>query len=134
MIPVGVSAGTINNGKTNYCNCKAFVARYVTPPNYGNAHTWQVNSSDPILGGVVVWKKGSGYSSFGHVGIVIDYDDDNLYVLDANYKRCKLTFRVVSRKQKGIKGYYDPSPNFPIENFMRVITIYGEYETIIRGT
>lgn len=127
ILPINVSAN-------NYCNCKEFVSRYIQPPNRGNAHTWKTNSIEPIFGGVVVWHKGSGVSKFGHVGIVLDYDENYIHVLDANYKRCKLTYRRVKRNERGIKGYYDPNVGFPIVNMINVAQIYYDYEQTINST
>ena len=57
--------------------------------------------------GAIISFRGSGYNPYyGHVGIVVDVDGDDVIVKDMNYRRLnEVTIRRVPRNDPSIKGY-----------------------------
>lgn len=80
----------------------------------GNAKDWLANAAavgvptgdDPSVGSIIVFH-GRGYNRYyGHVGIVVDIDGDDIIVKDMNFRRInEVTIRRVSSDDAAIKGY-----------------------------
>ena len=95
-------------------NCTYFVAKYANVSWRGNAKEWMKNAaaagvatgSEPQAGSIVVFQ-GKGYNpKYGHVGIVVEVDGDDVIVKDMNFRRLnEVTTRKISRDDAAIKGY-----------------------------
>lgn len=98
-------------------NCTYFVARYANVTWRGNAKDWLKNAaaagvstgSQPQAGAIVVLH-GKGYNPrYGHVGIVVEVDGDDIIVKDMNFRRLnEVTTRKISADNGAIKGYIYP--------------------------
>jgi len=94
--------------------CTWFVANHKKVTWRGNANQWLSNAaaagvstgSKPVAGAIVQFG-GRGYNrAYGHVGIVVDVDGDELIVKDMNYSnRYQVTIRRVSKDDGAIRGY-----------------------------
>lgn len=72
-------------------NCTYFVAKTLPwiPAGLGDAYQWLANarakglqtSSVPVVGSVVVYGQGNGYSQFGHVAVVQSINSDGTFVV-----------------------------------------------------
>ncbi len=93
-------------------NCTYFVANHKNVTWHGNANTWLRNAaaagvptgSTPTPGAIIVFQ-GSGYNPYyGHVGLVVDVDGDDIVVKDMNYRRLnEITIRRISKDTSAIK-------------------------------
>ena len=98
-------------------NCTYFVAKYANVTWRGNAKDWLRNAaaagvttgSEPQAGAIVVFH-GTGYNPrYGHVGIVVESEGDDVIVKDMNFRRLnEVTTRKISKKDGAIKGYIYP--------------------------
>lgn len=98
-------------------NCTYFVAKYAKVSWRGNAKDWLKNAaaagvatgSQPQAGSIVVFA-GKGYNPrYGHVGIVVETDGDDVIVKDMNFRRLnEVTTRKISKEDAAIKGYIYP--------------------------
>ena len=82
---------TYDYGECTYGACE--LSRWL-PERLGNASDWLANAqadglqttSTPTVGAVVVYAGGTGYSPYGHCGVVIDaYSDGTFLVREMNY-------------------------------------------------
>lgn len=62
-----------------------------------------INSDEPTIGATVITNEGNWT---GHAATVIGIDNETITLLEANYKRCKVTTRVLDKDSKKIVGYY----------------------------
>lgn len=62
-----------------------------------------INSKEPTIGATVITNEGNWT---GHAATVIGIDNETITLLEANYKRCKVTTRVLDKDSKKIVGYY----------------------------
>lgn len=95
-------------------NCTRYVAQYKHVDWSWNAKDWLRNARKkwhptgtiPVVWSIVVFY-GKGYHPiYGHVGIVIDVEDDNIIVSDMNYRKLyEITTRRVSKNDPAIRGY-----------------------------
>jgi hypothetical protein len=46
-------------------------------------------SEIPVLMGGVILREGS----IGHIGVIIEINDDNILIIESNYKPCSITYR-----------------------------------------
>jgi hypothetical protein len=87
------------------CSCVSY-ARFITGINVGPigvARNHPVNSSVPIIGAIMITYE----SRAGHASVVISFDDKFVYVNEANYSSCKVTYnRAIPIDSEVIKGYY----------------------------
>lgn len=98
-------------------NCTYFVAKYANVTWRGNAKDWLKNAaaagvstgSEPQAGSIVVFQ-GKGYNpKYGHVGIVVETDGDDVIVKDMNFRRLnEVTTRKISKDDAAIRGYIYP--------------------------
>lgn len=95
-------------------NCTYFVANHKNVTWHGNANSWLRNAaaagvptgSIPTSGAIISFQ-GSGYNPYyGHVGLVVDVDGDDIVIKDMNYRRLnEITIRRVSKDDSSIRGY-----------------------------
>ena len=89
----------------NPCSCVSY-ARYRSGINVGPigvARNHPVNSHSPSLGAILITYE----SKAGHASYVVDFDDKFVYVDEANYSSCRVTYRrAIPLTSKLIKGYY----------------------------
>lgn len=95
-------------------NCTYFVANHKHITWRGNANEWLSNAAaagvptgnKPVPGAIISFR-GSGYNSYyGHVGLVVDTDGDDVIIKDMNYRRLnEVTIRRVSKDDPSIRGY-----------------------------
>ncbi len=89
----------------NPCSCVSY-ARWRSGINTGPigvARNHKVNSQIPKVGALAVTYE----SSAGHLSYVVAIDANYIYVDEANYSRCRVTYnRAIPRNSKVIKGYY----------------------------
>ncbi|MFA6090216.1 MAG: LysM peptidoglycan-binding domain-containing protein [Candidatus Gracilibacteria bacterium] len=95
-------------------NCTYFVANHKNVTWHGNASAWLRNAAaagvatgkSPAPGAIISFQ-GSGYNPYyGHVGLVVDVDGDDVVIKDMNYRRLnEITIRRVSKDDPSIRGY-----------------------------
>ena len=95
-------------------NCTYYVALNKNITWRGNANQWLRNAaaagvstgSKPVPGAIISLS-GQGYNSYyGHVGIVVDVDGDDIIVKDMNYRRLnEVTVRRIPKNHSTIRGY-----------------------------
>lgn len=95
-------------------NCTYYVALNKKVTWRGNANQWMRNAaaagvatgSKPVAGSIVSFS-GHGYNGYyGHVGIVVDIDGDDIIVKDMNYRRLnEVTVRRIPANHSSIRGY-----------------------------
>ncbi len=113
----GKTYATGYTGKGNrfvWGNCTYFVANHKNVTWHGNANAWLRNAaaagvptgSNPAPGAIISFQ-GSGYNPYyGHVGLVVDVDGDDIVVKDMNYRRLnEVTIRRISINDRSIRGY-----------------------------
>ncbi len=95
-------------------NCTYYVATHKNVTWRGNANQWLRNAA---AAGVATGNKpaqwaiislaGRGYNPYyGHVGIVVDIDGDDLIIKDMNYRRLnEVTVRRIAKTDSAIRGY-----------------------------
>jgi surface antigen len=109
------AVGYTGNGKGfAWGNCTYYVANHKNVKWRGNANQWLKNAaaagvptgSAPAQGAIISFS-GRGYNPYyGHVGIVVDIDGDDLIVKDMNYRRLnEVTIRRVAKTDSTIRGY-----------------------------
>ncbi|MDD2916926.1 MAG: LysM peptidoglycan-binding domain-containing protein [Candidatus Gracilibacteria bacterium] len=105
---------TGKGSKFAWGNCTYFVANHKNVTWHGNANAWLRNAaaagvptgSAPAPGAIISFQ-GSGYNPYyGHVGLVVDVDGDDVVIKDMNYRRLnEVTIRRVSKNDPAIRGY-----------------------------
>lgn len=105
------------NGKAKgfaWGNCTYFVATHKNVTWRGNANAWLRNAAAAGVStgtkpatGAIISLAGGGYNPYyGHVGIVVDVDGDDLIIKDMNYRRLnEVTVRRISSDDRSIRGY-----------------------------
>ncbi len=105
---------TGKGNKFAWGNCTYFVANHKNITWHGNANAWLRNAAaawvptgDNAAPGAIITFKGSGYNPYyGHVGLVVDVDGDDVVIKDMNYRRLnEVTIRRVSKDDPSIRGY-----------------------------
>ena len=90
----GVPPGGWPHATYPYGQCTWWVAyNRPVPPYLGDAWQWLGNaarsgyqiSGEPTVGSIVVYARNHGYSTFGHVGIVLEVRPDGFVVSEMNY-------------------------------------------------
>lgn len=89
----------------NPCNCVSYTSwrsgRVVR--SIGVARNHPVTTQTPFIGAIVVTYE----SGAGHLSYLVGMDDNFIYVDEANYSRCRVTYnRAIPISSKLIKGYY----------------------------
>lgn len=105
---------TGRGSKFAWGNCTYFVANHKNVTWHGNANSWLRNAAaagvptgnNPVPGAIVSFQ-GSGYNPYyGHVGLVVSVDGDDVVVKDMNYRRLnEVTIRRVPKNDGSIRGY-----------------------------
>ncbi len=95
-------------------NCTYYVALNKNVTWRGNANQWMRNAAaagvstgtKPVAGAIVSFS-GHGYNGYyGHVGIVVDIDGEDIIVKDMNYRRLnEVTVRRIPVGHSSIRGY-----------------------------
>lgn len=95
-------------------NCTCFVAKYKNVTWRGNAKDWLKNAkkqgiptgNDPRPGAIIVYY-GPGFPpAYGHVGIVMEVNEDDMIIKDMNYRALnEVTTRRESFSNPAIIGY-----------------------------
>ncbi len=95
-------------------NCTCFVAKYKNVTWRGNAKDWLKNAqkqgvatgNDPKPGAIIVYH-GPGFPpAYGHVGIVMEVNDDHMIIKDMNYRALnEVTTRKETFSNPAIIGY-----------------------------
>ena len=93
-----------------YCSCVSY-ARSISPKPIvqpTNARDVRPNSWVPAIGSWVIFEPGGEYQYYGHVGVVmgIDYGNQKIKVLEANYVPCQRGERWISIDDPAIVGYF----------------------------
>lgn len=65
----------------------------------GLAKNWPVNSQQPSLGAVVIFK-------YVHVAVITDIASDSFIITEANYIHNKISTRSLPFDDPSIRGYY----------------------------
>jgi len=87
---------------SSYCSCVTFVKSVVGYDRpVGWARSWPKNS-EPEIGGVVVQNIGK----YGHVAVIEGITGNTLYLVEANYKKCRLTRRTMQITDPSIMGFW----------------------------
>jgi hypothetical protein len=82
------------------CSCIAFAKEWLgidTP--LGNARFIQPTRTEPYVGGMVITKEGGG-----HVAIILDIQDDELFIVEGNYYHCQVSYRILNRYDDMVRG------------------------------
>lgn len=90
--------------KFNPCSCVSFAKQYLGLPKsirLGNAWNIKPNISYPVVGGLILTQEGPG-----HVAVITSINGDQISVLEANWKPCKVTQRVIPLDFPLIRGYW----------------------------
>jgi surface antigen len=111
---------TLNLKVSKWCrnfawgNCTCFVAKYKDVTWRGNAKDWLRNAQKkgvptgktPRPGAIIVYQ-GYGYPpAYGHVGIVMEVNEDHMIIKDMNYRALnEVTTRKESFDHPAIRGY-----------------------------
>lgn len=99
----------VSSKKTKYCNCVLYARRkakkYGVKVPYGLWTLWNkkriINTQKPKEGRVAVMALGF----WGHLGMVYKVRGDKIYIVEANYYRCKKSRRKGTRKEFRILGF-----------------------------
>jgi hypothetical protein len=88
--------------KSLSCNCVLFAKDYLgITETLGVAKYIKPTSDVPSIGSIVITNEGP----LGHVGVVLDIFDDEIWIVEANYEKCNITYRSLNTNDKVIKGY-----------------------------
>lgn len=85
------------------CSCVNY-AKSLTGFNtpIGRAKNWPINSSIPVVGGVVVFK----WLSTGHAAVVTDVTETDFGIKEAHYVGCSITIRRIPLNNPTIIGFW----------------------------
>lgn len=96
----------INPIVTNKCNCVYFARAIRDDLPRGltskRAKAKIAQDKEADIGDVVLTSEGW----YGHAAIVTNETDDEITIVEANYRRCSLTIRTIKKDSKYILGYY----------------------------
>ena len=88
--------------KSLSCNCVLFSKDYLgITETLGVARFIKATSTEPKIGSMVLLKEGT----LGHVGVVLDVNNDEIWIVESNYKPCMITYRSLKIGDPRIKGY-----------------------------
>lgn len=65
-----------------------------------------VASNIPKPGGWALFSPGEQYSEHGHVAVILRVGTSTLDIVEANYKKCGISVRTISKWDKELRGYY----------------------------
>lgn len=83
------------------CFCVTFARKYIPNLPRGDAKNLIPNSG-PTIGGVMIMD----YYGVGHVAVITGFDKNgDAQIIEANYKKCRVTRRTVSLDDIHIVGY-----------------------------
>lgn len=86
------------------CSCVTFARKYIPNlPRVITASEYEPNAP-PTIGGAVIMD----YDGVGHIAVITGFPGGNLAIIEANYKKCEVTERVISFDDEHIIGYYVP--------------------------
>lgn len=68
-------------------------------PRVKNANDIKPNTISPHRGGLVVFK-------YNHIAVIQKITEEGIYVREGNYKRCRITERLVKWDDPQIRGYW----------------------------
>lgn len=84
------------------CFCVTFARQFVPHLPRGDAK-YLVPNSDLKEGGVVILQ----YGKVRHVAVVLKVTGDELSIVEANYKRCRTSFRTINRYSEEVVGFWN---------------------------
>ncbi|MCK9273142.1 LysM peptidoglycan-binding domain-containing protein [Candidatus Gracilibacteria bacterium] len=105
---------TGKGNKFAWGNCTYFVANHKNVTWRGNAGQWIQNAKaagvptgSEAAPGAIISFRGSGYNPYyGHVGLVVGVEGNDVIVKDMNYRRLnEVTVRRINKNDSSIKGY-----------------------------
>lgn len=108
------TAYTWKGNKFAWGNCTYFVANHKNVTWRGNANAWLRNAAaagvptggNPSPWAIITFQGGWYNPYYGHVGIVVDVDGDDVVVKDMNYRRLnEITLRRISKNDSSIRWY-----------------------------
>ena len=85
------------------CNCVKWLKGYLGAENeiWGIPRDMTDLYSIPRVGSIIVTSEGE----YGHIGYIEKIEGDKLYILEANYKPCEVSTRILSINAPQIRGY-----------------------------
>jgi hypothetical protein len=100
--PYIVAVNNLPWNKSLSCNCVLFSKDYLgITETLGVAKNIKPTSTEPTIGSMILLNEGP----LGHVGVVLDIFDNEVWIVEANYKPCTITYRALKTDDPRIKGY-----------------------------
>jgi hypothetical protein len=91
--------------KSLSCSCVAFGKDYIgITRTLGVAKYIKPTTQTATLYSMVLTSEGP----LGHLGIILDIDGDEMWIIEANYKPCQVTYRTLKIDDPAIRGYLIP--------------------------
>ena len=88
--------------KSLSCNCVLFAKDYLgITETLGIAKYIKPDSQVGSIYSLVLLNEGS----LGHVGVVLDVDKDEIWIVEANRKSCTISYRTLGINDPVIRGY-----------------------------
>ena len=88
--------------KSLSCNCVLFAKDYLgITETLGVAKYIKPTSQEPKIMSMILLDEGP----LGHVGVVLDIYDNEVWIVESNYKSCMITYRSINISDRAIKGY-----------------------------
>ncbi len=104
------SATRVNTDKVTYgvnCSCVRYAQGYGALKGIGWARNHPMNTQTPQVGAIVVTTENSAGTNSGHLAVVTKVTDDGIYVKEANYVPCTITYdRFIAFSSGLIRGYW----------------------------
>lgn len=89
------------------CNCVLFAKDYLgITETLGVAKYIKPDSKEPKVGSMILLNEGP----LGHVGVVLDIYEDEVWIVEANFRKCNITYRALQTNDPRIRGYKYISP------------------------
>lgn len=90
--------------KDRLCSCVVYASRFILLPPIKTPADLPTNSY-PLIGGAVLLEYSIGGS---HIGIITKFVEGGFEIREANFRRCKESFRFISWQDTHIRGFYSP--------------------------
>lgn len=88
--------------KSLSCNCVLFAKDYLgITETLGIAKYIKPDTQTPTIYSLVLLNEGP----LGHVGVVLDVDKNEIWIVEANRKPCTISYRTLNIDSPLIKGY-----------------------------
>lgn len=80
------------------CSCVVFARQFSGRSIYGNAHELlPTHTTNPVVGDWVLFRN--------HTSVIVDIQNDSLFVIESNFIPCSISKRVIKIDSKEIRGY-----------------------------